>query len=109
MQSYINIKDNTYLKISVAHRDAGLTARGNEVPRGVIVSFTVIERDGMWEKCSPYDNGNYNVQAVVYKRRNQKAISKVEQFVKDNVEKLFELWKDNQRANMVEFITNGVN
>lgn len=109
MQIYKHIKDNKHLKLSVAHRDSGLTARGSEIPKGVIVSFTVVERDGMWETCKPYAEGNYNVQAVVYKRKNQKVIDKVELFVIANQDKLFDFWSKNLRVELVDFIRNGCN
>lgn len=102
MEKYINIKENNFLKIKVSHRAGGDNVfHGTTEKRGVQVSFTSIEKDGYVERFVPMDGVNFRILALEYKRKSQKKIKLVEDFVEKNTKELFELWKNRDKDSII--------
>jgi len=91
------IKDNQYLEISVNHVNGGMNYFSGRVEsKGVEVYFTKIQLsdDMRTYEFSPHDKENFRIKVATYKRKNQKTIDKVFQYIKDNQDSLFQLWSD---------------
>ena len=78
------IKDNEYLQISVKHVDGGMNYFSGRVEsKGVEVYFTKLKfsDDMRTYEFSPHDKENFRIKAKTYKRKSQKQIDKVFQYI----------------------------
>lgn len=92
-----HLQDNDYLTIKVMHRAGGMSyISGNTEKKGVQVSFTkekITNEHGY--NCShsvPMDNCNFRFLALEYKRKSQKKIDAVYEYIYQNQEEYLECW-----------------
>jgi hypothetical protein len=95
MKTRLLIKDNEYLDIDVGHVNGGMNYFSGRVEsKGIEVYFTKVKlSDDMKSyEFSPHDKENFRIKVASYKRKSQKKLDQVFQFVKDNQDSLLQLW-----------------
>lgn len=98
MEMYRQIEGITHAKISVDYRLGGLNYfSGRQEPRGIVVSFTTVEKEGYSEKYTPMDSCNYRIFIKEMKRKSQKKIDKVCEIISQNSSELFDFYIDGNK------------
>lgn len=109
-QIEMHIKDNEYLVMKVMHKDGGMNYFSSKIePKGVEVVFTkteiFVDKTSTIERYTPMDNCNYRILVLEYKRKSQKKLDMVYQFVMDNKEELFHLWLNDLRKQLIDTLS----
>lgn len=86
----IHHKDNYYLEVEAKHTDLR--------QKGILVTVTKIELDGMFTKFEPFEKCNFNLLVHKYKRKNQKKIDKMNDLIKENINEIYNLWLNNNEV-----------
>ena len=104
---YIHIENDNYLRIEANHLDSY-----DSKYKGIMVYVSKVERIekvidnySYWnETCRPMDDCNYKFLVCKYKRKSQKKIDMINDYIYANHELILDLYKNNKRYAIVDLI-----